>query len=66
MKDEVSIPLWRITGGGTACDEPYSERYNMYTRESVVQECIDVIMNNTDRHRKEYFASLLKEHFKIK
>jgi len=29
----------------------------------IIQECIDVIMNNTDRHRKEYFAGLLKEHF---
>jgi hypothetical protein len=60
MNDE-NIPLWQITG-----DKPYSERYNMYTKESVVQECIDVIMDSTDRHRKEYFAGLLKEHFEIK
>ena len=60
MKDEVTIPLWKITG-----DKPYSERYDMFTRESVVKECIDVIMNNNDRHRKEYFASLLKEHFGV-
>ena len=31
----------------------------------IIQECIDVIMNNTDRHRKEYFAGLLKEHFGV-
>jgi len=55
------LPLWQLTG-----DNPYSERYNMYTRESVVQECIDVIMNSGDRHRKEYFAGLLKEHFGVK
>ena len=54
------VPLWQLTG-----DKPYSERYNMYTRESVVQECIDVIMNSGDRHRKEYFAGLLKEHFGV-
>jgi len=55
------VPLWQLTG-----DKSYSERYNMYTRESVVQECIDVIMNSGDRHRKEYFAGLLKEHFGVK
>jgi len=32
---------------------------------TVVQECIDVIMNSTDRHRKEYFADLLKKHFGV-
>lgn len=31
----------------------------------VVKECIDAIMNNTDRHRKEYFANLVKEHFGV-
>ena len=31
----------------------------------IIQECIDTIMNNTDRHRKEYFANLLKEHFGV-
>lgn len=31
----------------------------------IIQECIDVILNNTDRHRKEYFANLLKEHFGV-
>lgn len=35
------------------------------TKESVIQECIDVIMNSTDRHRKEYFADLLKKHFGV-
>jgi hypothetical protein len=29
----------------------------------IIQECVDTIMNDTDRHRKEYFAGLLKEHF---
>lgn len=32
----------------------------------IVNECVDVIMNNSDRYRKEYFAGLLKEHFDIK
>jgi hypothetical protein len=31
----------------------------------VIKECVDTIMNDTDRHRKEYFAGLLKEHFGI-
>lgn len=31
----------------------------------IIQECINVIMNDTDRHRKEYFANLLKEHFGV-
>lgn len=32
----------------------------------IIKECIDAIMNNTDRHRKEYFANLVKEHFEDK
>jgi hypothetical protein len=31
----------------------------------IIKECIDAIMNNTDRHRKEYFANLVKEHFGV-
>ena len=31
----------------------------------IIQECVDTIMNDTDRHRKEYFAGLLKEHFGV-
>lgn len=30
---------------------------------SVVDECVETILNNTDRHRKEYFANLLREHW---
>jgi predicted amidophosphoribosyltransferase len=52
-----------VTLGQLTADNPYSKRYDMYTRESVVQECIDVIMNSGDMHRKEYFADLLKKHF---
>ena len=29
----------------------------------IVGECISVIENSTDRHRKEYFAELLKKHW---
>ena len=32
----------------------------------IVEECVDTIMNDTDRHRKEYFAGLLKERFGVK
>lgn len=32
----------------------------------IIQECIDHIMNSNDRYRKEYFATLLKEHFEVK
>ena len=31
----------------------------------IIQECIDTLLNDTDRHRKEYFAGLLKEHFGV-
>jgi len=31
--------------------------------ELIVGECISVIENNTDRHRKEYFAELLRKHW---
>ena len=41
------------------------KRKDVITRESVVKECIDVIMNNTDRYRKEYFAQLLRNHFGV-
>ena len=58
------IPFWQMTG-----DKPYKERYDFGwhtpTSKFVVQECIDVIMNSTDRHRKEYFADLLKKHFEV-
>ena len=58
------IPFWQMIG-----DKPYKERYDFGwhtpTSKFVVQECIDVIMNSTDRHRKEYFADLLKKHFGV-
>jgi hypothetical protein len=28
-----------------------------------IKECISVIENSTDRHRKEYFAELLRKHW---
>ena len=58
------IPFWQMIG-----DKPYKERYDFGwhtpTSKFVVLECIDVIMNSTDRHRKEYFADLLKKHFEV-
>ena len=33
--------------------------------ELIVRECADHIMNSTDRHRKEYFANMIKEHFGV-
>jgi hypothetical protein len=29
----------------------------------IVKECVDHIMNSSDRHRKEYFAGMIKDHF---
>ena len=29
--------------------------------EEILNECVSVIMNSTDRHRKEYFAGLLRK-----
>lgn len=31
--------------------------------ELIIQEAIDAIMNNSDRHRKEYFADVVRKHF---
>jgi hypothetical protein len=31
----------------------------------VVKECVNTIQHSTDRHRKEYFANLLKEQFGV-
>ena len=31
----------------------------------VVKECVNTIQHSTDRHRKEYFAHLLKEQFEV-
>ena len=33
--------------------------------ELIVRECAGHIMNSTDRHRKEYFASMILEHFGV-
>lgn len=33
--------------------------------ELLIKECSNAIMNNTDRHRKEYFAGLVLGHFGI-
>ena len=33
--------------------------------ELIVRECADHIMNSTDRHRKEYFANMIKKHFGV-
>lgn len=43
---------------------PHSRYIEKFSK-LIIQECIDVILNNTDRHRKEYFANLLKEHFGV-
>jgi hypothetical protein len=31
--------------------------------ELIIQEAIAAIMNDSDRHRKEYFAGLVRKHF---
>lgn len=43
----------------------HKDRYNIYTRESVVQECIDIILSKTNRCGKQYYANLLKKHFSV-
>lgn len=43
----------------------FSQPVSESDRKKVALECIDVIMNSTDRHRKEYFADLLKKHFGV-
>jgi rubrerythrin len=43
----------------------YEEIFDQKFAELIIQECVDTIMNDTDRHRKEYFAGLLKEHFGV-
>lgn len=32
---------------------------------SIVRDCISILENDTDRHRREYFSSLLKSQFGI-
>ena len=41
----------------------FSQPVSESDRKKVALECVDVIMNNTDRHRKEYFAQLLRDYF---
>ena len=41
----------------------FSQPVSDVDRKRVVLECVNVIMNNTDRHRKEYFAQLLRDYF---
>lgn len=31
--------------------------------ELIIQEAISAIMNDSDRHRKEYFANVVRKHF---
>lgn len=38
-------------------------QYDFY--KSIVQDCIDTLMNDTDRYRKEYFAGLLRKKFDL-
>lgn len=32
---------------------------------SIIHDCISILENNTDRHRREYFSALLKDHYGI-
>ena len=43
----------------------FSQPVSDSDRKTVVLECVDVIMNSSDRHKKEYFAGLLHTHFGI-
>ena len=54
-----------LEAGGSHYPEVNSKQLE-YFSELLIKECINVIMNNSDRYRKEYFAGLLKEHFDIK
>lgn len=38
--------------------------YNMFA-ELLIRECVDVVLMSSDRHRKEYFAGLIKQHFGV-
>ena len=60
----------RIKELATQATRQYSPTY--YTQEwiqgfaeLIVRECAGHIMNSTDRHRKEYFASMILEHFGV-
>jgi hypothetical protein len=53
--------IWNTDGDSDKCEVDLKVFADL-----IVKECIDILMHDTDRHRKEYFAGLLKEHFKIK
>ena len=62
MNDDLIDNLAKKAGAGVCCyDDIDLETF----AELIIQECVDTIMNDTDRHRKEYFAGLLKEHFGV-
>ena len=51
-------------------DGEYSERVRLYKSleafaESVVKLCAEHTLNSSDRHRREYFAASLLEHFGV-
>ena len=55
----------RSNTSGSGWDYTIKENQFEMFAELIIKECVDTIMNDTDRHRKEYFAGLLKEHFGV-
>ena len=60
--EEATVSTWPRPGKFTVGEYDYHlEKF----AELIVRECAGHIMNSTDRHRKEYFASMILEHFGV-
>ena len=45
-------------------DNPDQEGLDLFAQ-LIVRECIDSVENTNDRHRKDYFANKIRQHFGV-
>ena len=60
MNERIRELYYQCQDEGLSTEECYQN-----FAELIVRECADHIMTSTDRHRREYFATMIKRHFGV-
>ena len=63
LAEQAGIPFVRVISGSPPADLICTEQALEEFARLIVKECSDVIMTK-DRYRREYFASVVNNHFK--
>ena len=66
LSDEALEYTCRVADYGIDGIQAFNQIHLKKFSSLLIEECVNVIMNSDDRHRKEYFAGLLKDHFEVK